>query len=727
MRYTVAMKTPILFLLAGMIALACMAASTGLAAERLTGATSPYLLLHKDDPVDWRPWGPEALAEAKRTDRPILLSIGYLACHWCHVMQEENFSDPKTAAMMNELFVSILVDREERPDIDALYQEAAALMGMRGGWPMNIFLTPEGRPFYGGLYFPPEAELGVPAFRDVLQAVSATWREDSANAQLFGFRILSAIEESSTAKSGEAPPAPAQLDKVWRTMLADIDPFNGGFGETAKYPRVPAMLTLWRAWMRTGDEAFREAVVVSVDTMARSALYDHLGGGFARYTEDPDWLIPHFEKMLDINAQMVVLMTEVWRETRSPLLKARIEETVAFLLREMRLGNGAFGAALGADSLNEAGEKEEGAFFVWSEEDVDRLLGDDAPLFKRAYDVSAGGNWEGVNILHRLGETEDELAATFNISAQEVRDRLSRARARLFEVRGKRPRPDYDDKAVADWNGLTIAALSEAGAAFDRPDWTKAAARAFGFLAAELSNGQGGWRYVRNGQKEGRATTADHALMGLAALTLYEVTGMPSYLAAARDYAKRALDHWDQIGGGFYQVAATADPSIPALKIGYDGQHPSGNAAMAELMARLYYMTGEETYRHRAKRTLAAFSGEALEFPIDHGAMLSAADTLAGAVQVVIIGKRGEARTDALLAEAWRNALPGRVLQVIAPGAALPDGHPAQYKEQVDGQSTAYVCVGTFCSLPQTEPAEFAEAMKFVRKTAKIGLPAPVE
>jgi uncharacterized protein YyaL (SSP411 family) len=592
---------------------------------------------------------------------------------------------------------------------------------------MNIFLTPEGRPFYGGLYFPPEAELGMPAFREVLRAVSDTYREDPANVQLFGFRIMSAIETSSAAKTGEAPPAPAQLNTAWKAMLADIDPFNGGFGDSAKYPRSPAMMTLWRAWLRSGDEPFREAVTMSVDAMAKGAMYDHLGGGFARYTEDPDWMIPHFEKMLDINAQMVALMSEVWRETRAPLLKARTEETVAFLLREMRMESGAFGSALDADSLNSAGEKEEGAFFVWTEAEIDALLGDDAPLFKRAYGVTGSGNWEGVNILHRLGATTDELTVASGLSSQEVEDRLARARARLFMARAKRPRPDFDDKAVGDWNGLAIAALAEAGAAFDRPEWIAASRKAFGYLVTELLNENGGWRYIRNGRKEGRATTGDLALMGNAALTLYEVTGMPVYLMAARTHARLALANWDDRNGGFYQVAANADPALPAIKIGYDGQYPSGNAAMAELLGRLYFMTGDGIYRDRAKRTLAAFAGVALEFPIDHGAMLSAADTLAGSVQVVVIGKRGETGTNALLAEAWRTALPGRVLQVIAPGTTLPDGHPAQYKEQVEGHATAYVCVGSFCSLPQTDPAEFAEAMKFVRRTGKAGLPAPVQ
>jgi uncharacterized protein YyaL (SSP411 family) len=318
------------------------------------------------------------------------------------------------------------------------------------------------------------------------------------------------------------------------------------------------------------------------------------------------------------------------------------------------------------------------------------------------------------------------LAAAFGHSAQEVEDRLTRARARLFKAREKRPRPNFDDKAVADWNGLAIAALAGAGAAFDRPEWIAAAAEAYGFLRRTLIADGRMHRYTRAGRREGMATTEDHALMGRAALTLFEVTGTESYLADARAHAAEALAHWDEKGGGFYQVAVNADPALPAMKIGYDGQMPSGNAAMAELMGRLYYMTGDGVYRDHAKRTLAAFSDVALGFPIDYGAMLSAADTLAGSVQVVIIGARSETRTDALLAEAWRTALPGRVLQVIAPGAALPDGHPAQYKEQVEGQATAYVCVGSFCSLPQTEPGEFAEAMKFVRRTGKAGLPAPV-
>jgi uncharacterized protein YyaL (SSP411 family) len=466
---------------------------------------------------------------------------------------------------------------------------------------------------------------------------------------------------------------------------------------------------------------------MTVESMVRGGLYDHLGGGFARYTEDPDWQVPHFEKMLDINSQIIGLMTEVWRETRSPLLKARVEETVAFLMREMRTPDGAFGSGLDADSLNGAGEKTEGAFFTWTKAEVDALLGDDAPLFERAYGVTEEGNEDEVNVLSRLGTSRVELAAAFNLSVDQVEERLSHARARLFEARARQPRPSFDGKGVADWNGLAIAALAEAGAAFDRPEWIVAAERAYSYLSASLFSGDRDWHYIRGGRREGQATTEDYGLMGLAAMTLYETTGNAAYLAGARTLANKAVRHWDNGSHGFFQVAESADPAVPALKIGYDGQYPSGNAAMAELMGRLYYLTGNDTWRERANHTLASFSKAALEFPIDHGAMLSAADTLTGAVQVVIIGKRGEAKTDALLREAWRTALPGRVLQVIAPGTQLPEGHPAQHKEQLDSQPTAYVCVGTFCSLPQTAPADFAEAMRFVRKTAKVGLPAPMK
>ncbi len=715
------MRIPIAAALAALLVLS-LAAKPGAAAERLAGATSPYLLLHADDPVDWWPWGKAALAEARRSGRPVFLSIGYLACHWCHVMQDENFTDPDTAAMMNANFVNVIVDREERPDVDALYQQAASHMGLPGGWPLNMFLTSDGRPFYGGLYFPPEEERGVPAFRDILAAMSDAYRNDPANAELYGNRILAALERGNRSAPGAAPPTPAQLDIARRTMLADIDPFEGGFGQAAKYPRVPATLALWRAWLRSGDDAYREAVVAAVEAMAQGAMYDHLGGGFARYTEDPAWRVPHFEKMLDVNAQMVALMTEVWRETGSPLLKDRVEATVAFLLREMRMENGAFGAALDADSLDKGGAKVEGAFYVWEAAEIERVLGADAPLFKQAYGVTAGGNWKRVNVLHRLGATTDELSAAFGIPAGAVEDRLTRARERLFDARARRPRPDLDDKAVADRNGLAIAALAEAGAALGRPDWLAAAEQAFELMATEPLGADRGWHYVRNGRKVGRATTEDLALIGIAALTLYEVTGKPVYLETARAQAGLALHHWDDKTGGFYQVAADADPALPTLKIGYDGQYPSGNAAMAELMARLYYMTGDGAWRDRAKRTLAAFGADTLRRPIDHGAMLSAADTLAGAVQVVIVGARGRAGTDALLGEAWRTSLPGRVLQVIAPGAVLPDGHPARYKDQVDGKATAYVCVGAFCSLPQTEPAEFAKTMRFVRRTGKAGL-----
>lgn len=696
-------------------------------AGRLDGEASPYLQLHADDPVDWWPWGPAALAEARESNRPILLSIGYLACHWCHVMQEENFRDPDTAAMMNRLFVNVIVDREELPHIDGFYQQAAATMDLQTGWPLHMFLTPDGHPYFGGVYFPPERRQGVPAFREVLAAVAETYDEQPADVAGYAGRVFGALAASGANAGGRQPPSRDELAAAWTAMAAEIDAFEGGFGSAAKYPYVPALETLWRAWLRSGDATYRDAVELTVRAMVEGGIYDHVGGGFMRYAEDPAWSVPHFEKMLNINALMVVLMTDIWRETRAPLLERRIRETTDFMLREMRLPGGLFGSGLDADSPDEAGRRREGAYYVWTAAEIDRIVGDDAALFKRAYGVTAEGNWNGANVLNGRASDAAELAAAFTLPPDAIDGRLAAARAKLFRVRQQRTAPALDDKAVAELNGLAIVALAEAGIAFDRADWLEAAETAFAAARSMLQADGRLFRYARGSERRGPAATADHAQLARAGLVLHEATGDSDFLSAARTYAAMALGHWDDRGGGFHQVAVSAGAGVPPLKPGHDEQAPSGNATMAAVMAHLYFLTGDSAWRERAHATLAAFSTLAKSYPIDHAAMLSAADTLASAVQLVIIGRRGEAETDVLLRAAWEIAVPGRVLQVVAPGTLLPDGHPAQYKEQVDDQTTAYVCVGTFCSLPQTDAAGLVDSVKFIRQTRRGAANPPAE
>jgi hypothetical protein len=382
----------------GAVSAAAAAAANG-PGNRLAGSASPYLALHADDPVHWRPWGPEALAEARRDGKLIFLSIGYFACHWCHVMQRENFRDPETAALMNARFVNILLDREEYPDIDGAFMKAAGLLGLPTGWPLNLVLTPDAKPIHGGTYFPPERRQGVPGFTEMLLFVARAYAEDPSGISARAASNFALLAQPG--KGGRASMAPRDLIGAAGTLLANIDVFNGGFGGSAKFPFIPALSAMWRAYLRTDNEEFRDAVIMSVKAMVLGGLYDHIGGGFARYAEDPAWTVPHFEKMLYVNAQMIALMTELWRETRAPLLEARIRATVRFLLDEMRLPGGGFAAALDSDSLDRAGALREGAFYVWTEAEIDAVLGPDAVSFKQAYNVTAEGNWRGTNVLYQ--------------------------------------------------------------------------------------------------------------------------------------------------------------------------------------------------------------------------------------------------------------------------------------------------------------------------------------
>ncbi len=693
--------------------LALAAAGSGQAAKAetpspLLGAASPYLRAHAGDPVQWRVWGPQAFAEAQATGKLVFLSIGYSACHWCHVMARDNFRDPATAELLNRRFVSVLVDREARPDIDALYQQAAQAMKLPTGWPLNLVLLPDGRPLYGGTYFPPERRQGMPAFSELLDTVWQAYRADPKGAAQGAATVARALA-GDAAGTGAELSRPA-LDAAARRLLDRIDVFHGGFGDAPKFPRLPALQALWQAYLRSGDGEIRDAVLLSLRAMSEGGLYDHLGGGFARYAVDPGWNQPHFEKMLDVNAQLLALLVEAWRETRAPLFAARIRETVGFLLREMRLPDGAFAAAIDSDS-----EAREGAFYVWTAAEIDAVLGADAPLFKRAYGVTEEGNWEGGNVLSRNYTGLDELALETGLDESEIASRLARARPRLAAVRDRRAFPLRDDKALTDWNALAIAALAEAGAALGEPDWIDAARTAFNAVGQTIEGDTALPHFRYDGKAGAPAMLDDYVHMARAALTLFEITGERRYLSLARGWAAATAAFHDASGGGFFQAAAQISLDMPRLKPGADAQMPSGNAAAAELLARLYFLTGEDSYRARAEDTIRLYFRAATAEPLDYGAMLSAADTLMDAIQVVLVGGREDAGAKPLLMAVWRTSLPGRVLQVIAPGDALPEGHPAFGKVQVDGLPTAYVCRGTFCSLPVTGPDELSVALKDIR------------
>ncbi|MGQ0663436.1 MAG: thioredoxin domain-containing protein [Pseudomonadota bacterium] len=667
------------------------------AANLLGGETSPYLLQHRDNPVHWRPWGEAAFAEAKATNKPILLSVGYAACHWCHVMAHESFEDKATARLMNELFVNIKVDREERPDIDTIYMTALALMGEHGGWPLTMFLTPAAEPFWGGTYFPPAARYGKPAFKDVLAGIAQAWRTKHAEVRQNSTAVVEALRARAASEPG-GPIAVAFIDHIADRLVHEFDPVHGGIAGAPKFPQSPIFELLWRAARRLERSDLEQAVILTLDRISQGGIYDHLGGGYARYSTDAEWLAPHFEKMLYDNAQLVDLLTLVWQHTKSPLYAARVEETIGWLTREMMAEGECFAAALDADS-----EGEEGKFYVWSEAEIDRLLGPLAGPFKDAYDVRAGGNWEAHTILNRsrrmlLGDGDHEA-------------RLARARQVLFKARLARVPPGRDDKVLADWNGLMIAALARAGFVFARPEWLALAERAFAGVKSQLNAGDGRLKHsFRNGRAKHVATLDDYANLARAAVALHEVTANTDYLDHARAWVKIADAHyWDQAKGGYFLTADDAVDLIARTKGAHDSATPAGNGTMAATLARLYHLTGEAAYLERAAATVGAFADGLRRNFLPFPTLINAAEFIERPLQVALIGARQDPEFQALLRQvATARSLPNLVLQQVPPGAGLPAGHPAAGKGMIGGRPTAYVCAGPGCSAALIDPQALA-------------------
>ena len=672
--------------------------------NRLAAETSPYLLQHKDNPVHWRPWGEAALTEARTTGKPILLSVGYAACHWCHVMAHESFEDEATAAVMNDLFVNIKVDREERPDVDAIYMGALHELGEHGGWPLTMFLTSDAEPFWGGTYFPKDARFGRPAFVRVLTEVARIYREEHDKVRQNADALKERLKPSRRSAAAE-PPTEAMLADLGRRLVQAVDPVNGGITGAPKFPQTQFFGFLWRAGLRYGLANPLEAVDLTLTHIAQGGIYDHLGGGFSRYSVDAGWLVPHFEKMLYDNALLVELMTEAWRERKSPLYAQRVAETVDWLLREMR-SEAAFAASLDADS-----EGEEGKFYVWSLAEIEDVLGpDDARVFAEIYDVTPDGNFEGHIILNRLNAIE--------LRDPEIEARLAAMRAALFERRTKRIRPGFDDKVLADWNGLMIAALADAAEAFGKAEWLAAAEAAFNFVSTKMTSHGRLFHAYRAGEAKAPATANDYANMIKAALALRSVTGKPAYVERAREWAD-VLDHhyWASDLGGYYFVADDTNDLIVRPLSGQDEATPNANGVMVANLVALYLWTGEECYRARAESILRAFAGPMAENLLAHMGLLAAdLDLIAPAHIVLIAPEGGDAKE---LRGALANvSLPGAVVQEVREGDQLPASSPAHGKAAIDNKPTAYLCIGPQCSLPVTEPAALVETVKAARQVS---------
>jgi uncharacterized protein len=671
--------------------------------NRLGEETSPYLLQHKDNPVHWQAWDDDTLAAARGAGKPILLSIGYAACHWCHVMAHESFEEPGIAQRMNELFVNIKVDREERPDLDAIYQHALALMGEQGGWPLTMFLTPDGEPFWGGTYFPPEQRWGRPGFPQVLEAMSEAYRQDHDKVLKNVVALREALQRLAQPERG-GKIGPELFDRIAERLLREVDQLHGGIGNAPKFPQTGILELLWRAWKRTHQAPYREVVVKALDAMCQGGIYDHLGGGFARYSTDARWLVPHFEKMLYDNAELVDLLTLVWQETKNPLYRQRVDETLGWVEREMRTERGGFASSLDADS-----EHEEGKFYVWSEAEIDASLGERAALFKRHYDVTPEGNWEGKTILNRSGMPE--------LGGEETERQLAACRAVLFHAREPRVRPGWDDKVLADWNGLMIAAIANAGLVFERPDWLELARRAFEFIREQMTGPNGRLLHSwRAGRARHPATVDDYANLCRAALALHEATGEDKFLTQAREW-ETVLDrhYWDTAAGGYFFAASDTEGLIARSKTAADSAVPAGNGTMIGVLLRLATLTGEESYRRRAETIVETFSGELARnfFPL--ATFLNNAEFLGRPLQIVIVGTAGDPAFEALIRTVYKVSLPNRIVLTVPPGGSLPADNPAFGKGLVAGMPAAYVCEGPVCSLPVTDPKTLLETLGRVR------------
>lgn len=673
----------------------------------LAKETSPYLLLHKDNPVHWRPWGPEALAEAKAANKPILLSIGYTACHWCHVMNHESFADPEIGALMNELFVNIKVDREERPDIDQLYQAASIQMGHSGGWPLTMFLSPDGKPYLAAGYMPPARVQGRNAFRDVLTEAERVYREDPDRVARTNETVQTMLADLWSRDFRTAGFPEGVLEYTTIRIGQRFDVFYGGIIGAPKFHSSGLVEFLFRGYLRTGAPQLQQLARTAVDHMSFGGTYDHIGGGYYRYATDERWLVPHFEKMLYDNSEIVELLTLLWQNNRVKLYAERVEETIGWLLREMRSGDG-FISSIDADS-----EGEEGRFYLWTEAEIDAALaGTFSQRFKQVYGIARAGNFQGRNILQRLG--------SLHLPLSEADDALlKKQRATLLEARDKRVRPMRDDKILTDWNAMAIAALARAGTAFRRPDWVAQAVQTFDFIVKHLGDGDRLYHSLSAGKRQHMAFAEDYAQMARAAYVLFESTGERRYLDHAQTWVRVLNTHfWDEQNFGYFYTADDDEPLIIRARMAADQSTPSANGLMVGVLGQLMAATGDRSYLERVNALLQAFSGELGNRYVSFGAYLNGLDTIHASTQIVIVGSRNNPKTQELIAAVRGRALPAATLVVVEPDHKFPEGNPLFGKTAQNGVPTAYLCQQQNCSMPITSPVALSQMLQLPAQIA---------
>ncbi|MCL5283137.1 MAG: thioredoxin domain-containing protein [Armatimonadetes bacterium] len=679
-------------------------------ANRLINETSPYLQQHAYNPVDWYPWGEEALQRAKHNNKPILLSIGYSACHWCHVMERESFEDENTAQLMNEHFVCIKVDREERPDLDAVYMAAVQMMTGRGGWPMTVFLTPERIPFYGGTYFPPEDRYGMPGFRRVLVAVSEAYQQRRDEVEQQGKAIAGEINQHTANRLIPGLVTHEMLDEAFQELSTKLDAREGGFGGAPKFPQPMILEFLLRYTHRTGRPVPMEMAELTLSKMAYGGIYDQVGGGFHRYSVDDRWLVPHFEKMLYDNAQMSSLYLHAYLMTKKPIYRRITAETLDYLLREMQHPEGGFCCSQDADSNGE-----EGVYFLWTADEIEAVLEDNASDICRNFDVSESGNFEGRCILHWTGDEKKSEESEANGFYSEERSKLAQARER-------RVMPNRDDKVLASWNGLVISTLAEAGAALNRSDYLEAATTAaHRLLRAMTSSAEGDYPHLPHvisnyerrdvNLKAPAGFLEDYAFVSDGLLSLFEATGEPQWLNGAVQLVKTMNTSYADPNGGYFNTADSAETLISRPKELMDNAIPAGNSAACEVLLRLSALTGDRSLENIAATYLRSLRAAMARYPSAFGRLLCAADRFIGPLQeLVIVGRREWHSTRALLQTA-RSQYQPNLTTVYWDKVAHLDLPLLEGRDGDENEAVAYLCEGGLCRKPTETPEELTEQL----------------
>ena len=668
--------------------------------NRLIHETSPYLLQHAHNPVDWYPWGDEAFQKAKSENKPILLSIGYSACHWCHVMEHESFENEKIAALMNDLFVSIKVDREERPDLDEIYMNAVQMLTGRGGWPMTVFLTPDGKPFYGGTYFPPEDRQGMPGFPRILTGVAQAYREKPQDVERSVEQILSALKRMSESHESKATFSPDAIAESAEQISRAYDSDHGGLGRAPKFPNTGVYELFLRYYHQSKNQHFLEMVTHTLTKMAQGGIYDHLGGGFHRYSVDEKWLVPHFEKMLYDNAQLLRIYAQLYCVTGNDLFKNVTEETADYLLREMLHSEGGFYSTQDADS-----EGEEGKFFIWSPQEINSIIGEEAgEIFARIYDVSDFGNFEGKNILHPILSLE-QASKLFRKDVKEIAAIIADGKLKLFQEREKRIKPFRDEKIITSWNGLILSGLAEAIKISPQKAYVESANRTVEFIFSKIFRDG----HLLHSYKDGKAKLLgyldDYAFLAVGLLDLYETTFDRTQFERAIKLADTMLsEFWDEEDGAFFYTGKSHEQLISRAKPVFDASIPSGNSMATHLLLRLHHLTGREDYLKRAETVLRSYYDAMMSQPFGFAHMLCSLDLyLKKPKEIVVIGNREDTNVAELVSRIHSVYLPNKSLQLACPDQSLERVSPLlQGKTQLDGKPTVYVCHNFTCSAPVT-------------------------